>query len=177
MPANSTMISATTINAATRATMEPIISSARCRDAPSGVVGGPTTLTAVSKVCMGSRNLASILLEQGPSLIAELGFPVLVEGCLGERFPEGCGISLVEGQTLSFQALLQAGVGLGHIIPLLLGGSIEVLGHHLLKVGRNTAPNTSAREQPEPIPGVVGQRAVFLNFIEFRDVDQRQRVL
>src|SRR5690349_9529977 len=121
MPANRTTISANTSKAATRATMEPIISSARCRDAPNGVVGGPTTLTAFSKVCMGSPNLASILLEQGPSLVAELGFPVLVERRLGERFPEGGGIRLVESQTLRLQAFLQAGIGLSHVVSLLFG--------------------------------------------------------
>src|SRR3954447_6886727 len=105
MPASRTMISATTSKAAAPATMDPIISSARCSDAPSGVVGGPTTLTPLSRACIGSPNLASVLLENAPTLVAELALPVLVEGRLREHFAECGGIRRVEGQPLRLQAL------------------------------------------------------------------------
>src|SRR4051812_7852916 len=104
-----------------------------------------------------SHQLARSLLELGPSLVAELGLPFLVEGRLGERFAEGCGIRLVEGQTLLLQALLQAGIGLGHVIALFLGSSVEVLSQDLLNINRNAAPNASARNEPEAVPSVVGE--------------------
>ena len=74
------------------------------------------------------------------------------------------------------RTFLVVGVRLDDVVALLLGGRVEVLLQHLLHVLRQGLPDLAARNQPEAVPGVIGERAEFLDFVEFCGFDQRQRI-
>ena len=79
---------------------------------------------------------------------------------------------------LPASSCLQARVQLGDVLALLDGGVVDVLGDDG-RAGRPAAPFPGAAvgQEPEAVPHVVGQRAVFLHLVQLGGRDDRQRVL
>lgn len=61
------------------------------------------------------------------------------------------------------------------LLPLLLGGLIEVARRNVAQVARQPIPGLAVGDEPISVPDMVGQRAVFLHFIELGGLDRHQR--
>src|SRR5687767_15089290 len=87
-------------------------------------------------VCTVSADVAGVLLQHRPGVVAEPALRFRVEAGLPQDLLEGRGIDAVEGEALAFQGLLQIDVQLRYVVPLLAGRLAETLAHHLLYVDR-----------------------------------------
>src|ERR1700730_4649033 len=124
-----------------------------------------------------STNAAGIFLQQRPGLVAELGFRILIERCLREGRLASFGLGRVKDETLCLQRLLVIRICRNGAVSLLDRGGVEMLLHDLLGILRHALPGPCAGEKPETIPRMVGERTELLHFIEFRGLDQGQRIL
>ncbi len=172
-PANRITISASTIAAASPATAWHSTRSAwRTSRAARPVAGraspsSPATLTPA----IPPR------LQGGPGLVAELALPLRVEPGLAQRVAEQRRIDGVELQAPPGEASLQAGVELRDVHARLGGGAGELAGGDRLHVGGHGAEGARVGQQPEPVPHVVGERAVLLHLVELGRVYDGERVL
>src|SRR5258708_39547202 len=104
----------------------------------------------------GLRKLAHGLLEDRPSLIAVLGFPLRVEACGAKLVAERRRIRPIEHQTLGRQVLLQSRVQLGDVVALFQAGGIDVLGDDAAHIVRQRLPGAPVGQEPEAVPHVIG---------------------
>ena len=82
----------------------------------------------------------------------------------------------VEDHAFFCQFLLQAGVHCCDVSALFHARFVDVFRNNLTQVGGQAFPGALVGEEPETVPHVVGQGAVFLNFIQFGRSDDRQGV-
>ena len=116
-------------------------------------------------------------LQDPPRLVAEFSLPFGIKARLAELLAERRRVRLIENQTLRGQVLLKTGVQLGDVVALFPASVADVLRHHFSHVLGQPLPRAAVGEEPEPVPHVIGQRAVSLDFIEFRGGDDGDRIL
>src|SRR5579885_1589193 len=139
-------------------------------------VPSSSTEIIVTASASASGELADRALEQRPGVVAEALLPFGVEAGLAELGAEGIGRWLVEDHALRLQVGLQRRVELLDVLTLLHAGVVDRVRQDLLQVRRQLAPGTAVGDEPEAVPDVIGERAVFLHLVELRHLQDRQRI-
>src|ERR1700758_5149849 len=92
--------------------------------------------------------LADLLLEQRPGLLAELLAPFLVEAGAAQPIAEACRLGDIALEPLGLQPALQRRVELRDILALAQRGLVEVPRHDLLQLGRQGLPGGGVAADP-----------------------------
>src|ERR1700676_3224258 len=118
-----------------------------------------------------SANLSRVFFERAPGLFAGLLPPNLVEPAFAQRLAEASEFGLVEDEAALGKPRTQGVHPRDHIRTLLEGPVIEVLHHDRTKIRRQSIHALLVRHDPEPVPEMVGERAILLNLVEFEKLD------
>src|SRR6266581_8749193 len=115
-----------------------------------------------------SRELTDRFLQGAPCFLAIFALPFSIKAGGTKLAAERRGIGPVKNKALRSEVLLQAGIELGDILALLQTGGVDVLGHHGADIVRQALPSALIGQEPKAVPHVIGQRTIFLHFIELR---------
>src|SRR4051812_28794932 len=172
------MISRNTSTAATASTAAPsrrsTLPQAVMTRPKSTLKGSPANWSAT--LMPRSGQLADGVFEQAPGLVAELGLPLAVEASVAQLGAEAVRCRLAEAQSLGFQVGLDGFVEGLDVIALLHAGVVDGVGDDGLDVAGQRFPGPAVGDEPETVPDVIADGAVFLHLVEFCDLNDRQRV-
>src|SRR5262249_26758936 len=113
-----------------------------------------------------SRQLAGGLFEKSPRLVAELRLPLSIESGLTQRLAERRRIDVVENKPLGGEVALERRILLGDFLTLRQRLLVDDRRYLVAQIGGNARPHTAVDEEPPAVPHMVGERAIFLHFIE-----------
>src|SRR4051794_12259618 len=123
-----------------------------------------------------SGQLADGAFEQPPGFIAEAGLPLGVEAGVAQLGTEAIGCRLGEREPLRLEVRLHGCVEGLDVVSLFQAGIVDGVGDDRLDVAGQRFPGPAIGDEPEAVPDVVADGAVFLHLVELGDLDDRQRV-